>query len=301
MKRNSDSRAVAPLERSAGLSGAGTAEIGALRPNEFEQIRTLARRASGLDLQPGKEELVSARLRRLVRAGGHQSFRDYYDAVRADATGKALASMIDALTTNHTSFLRESGHFEFLRRHVLSKWPRNRPLDIWSAGCATGEEVWTIAFLVNDALPGQFLRITATDISMHALAFAERAIYPAARCEGIPRKWLLRYLTAIGDDSYRVVQSVREQAAFTRLNLIEPLPWRRLFPAIFCRNVMIYFDRSTQERVVQALADRLEPGGYLFVGHSEGLTRVKHSLEYVRPAVYRKPDSDARMRKCPQP
>ena len=297
MRRNRDSRAacVTPF---APQPGASQVDIDELQPQEFEQIRILARRASGLDLQPGKEELVSARLRRLVRAGGHRSFREYYDAVVADSTGSALAGMIDALTTNHTSFLREPDHFDFLRRHVLAKWPHGRAIEIWSAGCATGEEPWTIVFVVNDALPGHFLHVTATDISTNALAFAERAVYPAIRCEDVPREWLRRYFVAEGPAAYRIAPAVKAQASFERVNVAEPLPWRRRFVAIFCRNVMIYFDRPTQERVVQALAACLEPGGYLFVGHAEGLTRIKHSLEYVQPAVYRKPDGDERGQRC---
>src|SRR5439155_15028652 len=117
-----------------------------IQPQEFEEIRVLARRTSGLDLQPGKQELVSARLRRLVRGGGFRSFREYYHSVVADATGKALAAMIDALTTNHTSFLRESDHFEFLKSEVFRQWSGRRQIEIWSAGCATGAEVWTLAF-----------------------------------------------------------------------------------------------------------------------------------------------------------
>src|SRR5439155_13820995 len=143
-----------------------------------------------------------------------------------------------------------------------------------------GEEVWTLAFLLNDALPTHMVRIAATDISTRALEFGQRALYPVSRCEGIPREWLARYFVAESPDAYRVAPRVRAQVTFERLNLVQPLAWRRSFPAIFCRNVMIYFDRPTQERVVQGLAACLEPGGYLFVGHAESLTRIAHSLEY---------------------
>jgi chemotaxis protein methyltransferase CheR len=277
--------------RAALAPGATITEPAELRPQEFDQIRLLARRIAGIDLQPGKEELVSARLRRLVQEGGFRSYHEYYEAVVADRTGRSLTSMIDALTTNHTSFFREPDHFEFLRRHVFPQWSGRRQIEIWSAGCATGEEAWTLAFLTNDALPGRVVRITATDISSYALEYAERAAYPAARRQELPKEWLLRYFIAEPSGVYRVTPSIRAQVSFERLNLVEPFLARRLFPVIFCRNVMIYFDRATQERVVQALAECLEPGGYLFVGHSEGLTRIRHQLEYVRPAVYRKPDA----------
>ncbi|HEY2018390.1 MAG TPA: protein-glutamate O-methyltransferase CheR [Bryobacteraceae bacterium] len=262
-----------------------------LAPQEFEEIRQLAYRTFGLDLKSGKEELVSARLRRLVRNGGFQSYQQYYRHVLGDSTGQALAGMIDALATNHTAFLRESEHFEFLRNRVLPTLAARNCVEVWSAACSTGEEVWTLAFLLNDALPSRTIRVAASDISNKALGFAERAVFPADRCHGLPAAWLSRYF--IADDgpprTYRVCPRIRHQAEFRRINLMERLPWNRQFPVIFCRNVMIYFDRQTQERVVEKLSTCLEPGGYLFVGHAESLTRISHSLEYVRPAVYRKP------------
>ena len=261
-----------------------------LAPRDFEQIRQLAYRTFGLDLKPGKEELVSARLRKLVRQGGFLSFDSYYRSVVADTTGVSLAAMIDALATNHTSFLREPDHFEFLRREVLPSLAPRRSLEFWSAACSTGEEVWTLASLLTEVLPGGGHRIHASDISQKALAFAERGQYPRERCQGLPAEWLSRYFVGEGHppQSWRVLPALRNMATFRRLNLIDPYSWRQPFPVIFCRNVMIYFDRATQERVIAKLTECLEPGGYLFVGHAESLTRVSHSLEYVRPAVYRK-------------
>ena len=268
-------------------------EPGAVRPlapQEFEQIRKLAYRTFGLDLKPGKEELVSARLRRLVGTGRFRSFQEYYRHVLADTTGQALAAMIDALATNHTAFLREPDHFDFLRQRVLPTLTSRDTVEVWSAACSTGEEVWTLACLLNDALPSRTIRIAASDISNKALRFAAQAVFPAERCLGLPAAWLSRYFVAENGPpkSYRVCPRVRLQAGFRRINLVERVSWPRPFPVIFCRNVMIYFDRQTQERVVEHLAECLEPGGYLFVGHAESLTRVSHALEYVRPAVYRK-------------
>jgi chemotaxis protein methyltransferase CheR len=261
-----------------------------LAPQEFDQIRQLAYRTFGLDLKSGKEEMVSARLRRLVRTGGFRSFQEYYRHVLGDSTGAALAGMIDALATNHTSFLREPDHFQFLRQQVLPLLAARRSVEVWSAACSTGEEVWTLAFLLNEALPSRTIRIAATDISNKALQFAQSAIYPDDRCQGLPAQWLSRYFVpeTRHPHAWRVCPRIRTQASFRRINLVKPYAWQRLFPVIFCRNVMIYFDRETQEHVVGQLAACLEPGGYLFVGHAESLTRISHSLEYVRPAVYRK-------------
>ena len=266
----------------------------AIRPlaeHEFEQIRRLAHRSFGLDLKPGKKELVSSRLGRLVRSGGFRSFHDYYRYIVEDFTGHALASMIDALTTNHTAFLREPDHFEFLRREILGSLARQDAFEIWSAACSTGEEVWTLACVVNDVLGPRRCRIAGSDISLRVLRAAQRGAYSLDRCGGLPAAWLQRYFEPLDKtcSEYRVSAVIRAQALFRRINLVEPYSWARRFPVIFCRNVMIYFDPATQEQVVRQLSEWLEPGGYLFVGHAESLTRIPHSLEYVQPAIYRKP------------
>ncbi|MDR3698569.1 MAG: protein-glutamate O-methyltransferase CheR [Candidatus Sulfopaludibacter sp.] len=266
-------------------------EVRSLAASEFDEIRRLAHRSFGLDLRDGKEELVSARLRRLVGSGNFHSFREYCHHVLADRTGDSLAAMIDALATNHTSFLREPDHFEFLRKEVLPSFAGREGVELWSAACSTGEEVWTLACVMNDALPARRIRISASDISNKALRVAAQGVYSAERCKELPAAWLKRYFVAAGrpPDAYQASPELRQQARFQRLNLIERLSWPRQFAAIFCRNVMIYFDRPTQEQVVNKLAECLEPGGYLFVGHAESLSRVTHTLEYVRPAIYRKP------------
>ena len=262
-----------------------------LAPREFDQFRQLAYRTFGLDLKPGKEELVAARLRRLVAGGGFRSYREYYRNILSDNTGRSLLDMIDALATNHTSFFREADHFEYLKSSVVPTLTGRDPVEVWSAACSTGEEVWTLAMVLNEAFPSRVFRITASDVSGKALAFAERGEYPVERCQGVPPVWLSRYFAADSRParSYAVSAALRAQAGFRRINLVEPVSWPRQFPVIFCRNVMIYFDRQTQEQVVRQLSECLEPGGYLFVGHAESLTRVSHSLEYVGPAVYRKP------------
>ena len=274
-------------------------DVSPLAPAEFEQIRQLAHRTFGLDLKPGKEELVSARLRKLVRAGGHGSFQTYYRSVLEDRSGGSLLAMIDALATNHTSFLREPDHFDFLRREVLPQLTNRDTIEVWTAACSTGEEVWTLAMLLNEASGPQKIRIHASDISNKALTAAQAASYPRERCAGIPAQWLSRYFTPERPPStnFRISPALRSQAAFRRINLVEPYSWNHAFPIIFCRNVMIYFDRNTQEKVVSRISEYLEPGGYLFVGHAESLTRIQHKLDYVKPAIYRKPGKDKRWNK----
>ena len=267
------------LKRSTKTLNTGGSEIDGSRPlapGEFDQIRQLARSAFGLDLKSGKEEMVAARLRRLMHEGNFRSYRDYHRHVVADSTGKSLAAMIDALATNHTAFLREPAHFDFFREKVIPLLGQRDPVEIWCAACSTGEELWTLACLLNDALPPTRIRMLATDISNKASECGtKRRVYPVDRCTGLPATWLKRYFAAEGrpPQSYRVSAEIRRQGTFNRANLLERAASGRHFPAIFCRNVMIYFDKTTQERAVAQLAECLEPGGYLFVGHAESLTQ----------------------------
>lgn len=271
------------------------AELRPLSQREFEQIRRLAREKFGLDLRNGKEELVAARLGKKIRQAGFGSFEQYYRHVVSDDSGEALAEMIDALTTNFTSFLREPRHFDFLRHKILPDLRQRGEVAVWSAGCATGEEPYTLAFTLLDEFargPRPELRILATDISTRALDSAGRAAYPADRFADFPGGWLPRFfLRGHGrwEGWYRVKPEIRSLVEFRRQNLVEPAPFGGLFPLILCRNVMIYFDKPTQAAVVERLVACLEPGGHLFIGHSESLTGVDHNLQYVEPSVYRKP------------
>jgi chemotaxis protein methyltransferase CheR len=262
---------------------------------EFDQIRRLAYDQFGLELREGKEQLVSARLAKLMRALKLTSFQQYYDYLLADRSGEALTAMIDALTTNHTSFFREPAHFDFLRSTVLPQLQHRKQIAIWSAACSSGEEPYSIAFCLLQYFVKQAvapsIRILATDISTRVLDGARRAAYPEERFTGLPIQELRPFLMR-GTESwkgwYRVKQQVRDLIEFRRLNLMDEFSQLGSFPVIFCRNVMIYFDKTTQESLVHRLTDCLEPGGYLLIGHAESLNRIKHRLHYIQPAIYRK-------------
>jgi len=267
-----------------------------LTPADFHKISRLAHEHFGLSLPSGKEGLVAARLGKAIRDGGYPSFGDYYRYVREDQTGEALIQLIDSLTTNFTSFLREPAHFEFLTQTAVNEFGDRPSLRIWSAACSSGEEPYSIAMSLRHisassqcAWTGNF-RIVATDISTRVLHKAEQGIYETERFKGIPESWWRSYLLQ-GKGRYegwhKLKPAVRASIDFERLNLIQPFP-NRSFHFIFCRNVLMYFEKSTQQDIVQRLGRCLEPGGYLFVGHSETLNRIDHSLQYVRPAVYRR-------------
>jgi chemotaxis protein methyltransferase CheR len=207
--------------------------------------------------------------------------------------------MVDHLTTNHTSFFREPRHFEFLRKTIFPALRSRSRIDIWSAACSTGEEPYSIAMALLEESPCDAalkVRIKATDISTRVLEKALRGIYAADRLEGIPSTLLQRYLLPAPEEPeevFRVRADVRSMIKFQHLNLMESLPRGYRCSVIFCRNIMIYFDKPTQRSLVERLSEHLEDGGYFFIGHSESLNNIPHTLEYVCPATYRKP---ARMR-----
>jgi len=264
-----------------------------LSQGEFDQITSLAYKSCGIDLKNGKQELVQARLGKKIRQGKFDSFKQYYEHVVADTTGEALIALLDALTTNFTSFLREATHFDLLRKTIVPGLKGQ--IRIWSAACSTGEEPYTIAFSLLEELgmhAASRIHILASDISSRALAAAERGAYEAERFKEVPKDWPSKYLLR-GSDRwegwYRVKPPIRSMIEFRRLNLMESFRPAHPFQVIFCRNVMIYFDKETQERLVNRFASCLEPGGYLLIGHSESLTGLKHPYDYVKPAVYRRP------------
>ena len=267
-----------------------------LKASEFRLISQLAYERFGLELKSGKEALVAARLGKWLRKGGFKSFDDYYRHVLADKTGDALVGLIDSLTTNHTSFLREKAHFEFLTRAVGEELKEISTLEIWCAASSSGEEPYTIAMCLADTLAKgggkrRDFRLLATDISTRVLGIAKRGVYPEDRFGDLPDAWRRNFLLRGQGESkgfFKFKPDLAKHISFERLNLIEPFPHRHLFHVIFCRNVMMYFDKATQQDIVQRMSRCLEPGGYLFVGHSESLTGVEHELKYVRPATYRK-------------
>jgi chemotaxis protein methyltransferase CheR len=267
----------------------------ALTKQEFEEIRKFIYDQAGIDLHAGKEDLVAVRLGKKLAAAGLKSYQEYFRMVKADRSGNLLTEMIDALTTNFTGFMREPVHFEFLKKTILPAVAQRQRIDIWSAACSTGEEPYSIAFVALETLGargGQQLRILASDISTKVLAFAREGLYSQERTGGIPPDWQRKYLAreaGAGDAAWRIRSEVRRMVEFQRMNLMEPLRHGRSCPVIFLRNVMIYFDRATQEGLVKRLTEHLEPGGYLLIGHSESLTGMNLGLDYVAPATYRKP------------
>lgn len=283
------------LDSSPAAAQATALAAGTVRPADFREIQSMAHDIFGLELKTGKEALVGARLGKRVRELGLKDISDYLGHVKGDRTGLELAALIDALTTNFTSFLREPVHFKLLRERILPELAGRQSFQVWSAGCSTGEEPYSILFETAETLGDTKLgamKLLATDISTRALKAASDGIFPEARLKELPDAWRKRYFqrgSGQQDGRVRVRQEWRSRVQFERLNLMEDLSRMPRCAVIFCRNVMIYFDKPTQERLVGQFAARLDPGGWLLIGHSEGLMGVRHDLEYVMPAVYRKP------------
>jgi chemotaxis protein methyltransferase CheR len=265
----------------------------ALSDRDLGAIVRLVYENSGITLHDGKRALVMARLQKRLRAGGFRSFRAYLEHVQADRSGEELTLLLDAIATNHTSFFREPQHFSFLRSRVLPELGDRRAPRIWSAACSTGEEPYTLAMVLADALGPQAAnaRLLASDISTKALAVARAGVYRRERVAELPLEVLRRHFErGLGEQEglVRVAPALGRAVEFRRLNLLEVGSLGEVFDAVFCRNVMIYFDKAVQQRVVESLEQHVAPGGYLFIAHSESLNGIDHGLTWIAPAVYQR-------------
>lgn len=266
----------------------------------FQRFSSLVYQECGINLHEGKKALLQARLNKRMRATGFLSYDEYFEYITSRSNAEELVHFLDCISTNLTYFFREPQHFELLDKLVPElleqrKTERSNRIRIWSAGCSTGEEPYSLAMRVLGHLDGSQkydFRILATDISTRALGLAVNGVYAEEKVQKVPdayRKQYFRKINGKGDRmEYEVVPALKSIITFRRLNLKESFPFKGPFDYVFCRNVMIYFDKKTQEALIQKISNYLDPAGYLFVGHSESLMGLSHPLSYVRPAVYRK-------------
>ncbi len=261
----------------------------------FEMFRTLIYEKSGITLGPHKVSLVSARVGKRMRALGIEDHKVYLDYVVDDGSGNELVLLLDAISTNVTSFFREAQHFDFLS-NVLAKWSSagQRRFRIWCAAASSGEEPYTLAMTAVGATEsqGSDIKILATDISTKVLQACLRAEYAESKVEPVPSDLRARHFTAVrenGETFFRVSDELRRLVTFRRLNLsTPPFPMKGPMDVIFCRNVMIYFDDAVRGRLVAEAHRLLKPGGYFMVGHSESLTGGHANFRTVKPSVYQK-------------
>jgi len=270
-----------------------------LSDKEFTYITKLLFDRFGIFLGDQKRVLVAGRLSKRLRELNLPDYTEYIEYLTADKTGTELTELINRITTNHTFFFRERDHFDFLEKTVLPSLDSEKtgipaqPLRIWSAGCASGEEVYSLSMLLREYYGPQFAAVDsgllATDISLAALREAEAGEYNVGKMRELPASYRNTYFLRKDESVYTIRDDIRKMVMFKRLNLMaDTFPMKGLFDAIFCRNVMIYFNQVSREKVVNALYRFVKPGGYLFIGHSESLNRETCPFTYVKPAVYRK-------------
>ena len=282
--------------QSGGAELEGNPDLGrlVLKPGEFRAIVEKVGAITGMNLQEGKEDLVKARLLKRLRLLGLDSFSAYLAHLERDRSGAELSNLVDVLTTNKTSFFREQEHFDFMKKKVLPGLA-GHGARIWSSACSSGEEPYSIGMQLREEIPDLArwdVKILATDISTKVLAKAAEGFYAMDSLDGVSPQRLQAHFTggvSAGRNGYRVKAELAALVKLARLNLMEDWPMQGPFDVIFCRNVMIYFNKETQERLVNRFCRLIKPGGHLLVGHSESLSGLKHPYRYVQPAVYEKP------------
>jgi chemotaxis protein methyltransferase CheR len=270
-----------------------------LRDIDYERISRLVYEQCGINLHEGKRELVKARLGKRLREGNFKSFGAYYSYVTTDEGTDELISMIDSLSTNLTYFFREESHF--LKLHQITtemlsspaRTGKSEKLKIWSAGCSTGEEPYSLAMTVCECANGSSndTKIIATDISTRVLQMAVKGVFNQDKLKNVSSAMLKKYFQmgcGRWQGHYRIKKNVSNMIQFSRFNLMDTPPSSYRFDIIFCRNVMIYFDKVTQAALVNRFYQCLNKGGHLFIGHSESLTGLSHEFKYIEPSVYRK-------------
>ncbi|MCL1896692.1 MAG: protein-glutamate O-methyltransferase CheR [Clostridiales bacterium] len=268
-----------------------------LSERELADISGFVKDRYGVNLA-SKSTLIESRLGCYLASRGFGSYGAYFDFVLGDATGAEMANLISRITTNHTFFMREKDHFDIFSKEVLpwiESLPDNDDLRIWSAGCATGEEPYAISIHILEYMAARgYLQngcdttILASDISEKALLTAAEGVYNSENLSAMPPDWILKYFVGLGNGAYRVTPELRKSVAFKKINLLDPIKPKKPFHAVFCRNVMIYFDAETRASLISRLHGAMAPGAFLFIGHSESLANHKSGFEYISPSVYRK-------------
>ncbi len=263
---------------------------------EFLRIYRFLKSRYGIDMER-KKEIMQGRLDNYIRAHGYASYTDYMNAVETDITGSLERDMVNILSTNHTFFMREFEHFDFLRQVVLpylkEKEAAKKDLCIWCGAASTGQEPYMLAMLLKDFFGLEHAKwdtkVLATDIATDAIKTAVEGRYTWEQMESVPDHWKRRYFRMIEEgERYEVTQELKEEVIFRKFNLMDEFPFRRKMHIVFLRNVMIYFDKETKQKLIQKVYDAMEPGGYLFVGRTETIDRGKTPFEMIQPSIFRK-------------
>lgn len=262
-----------------------------LSATEYQNFRLFIHTACGIELGNKKQFLVVSRLNKRLRHLNIGSYTEYLALINHPKEFQERQTAIDLLTTNETYFFRESGHFDFLRERVLPNLQANTAIRIWSAACSSGEEAYSVGMELAQNTRHPHWEVFATDINESVLQKASCGLYALERIEGMPKEYLQKYCLK-GIEEYAgtmlIEQRLRDKITFQQLNLIQTLPRIGKFDVIFLRNVLIYFDAATKQRVIGNVFSALKPHGYLFVGHSESIKNLKNGLKFIAPTIYQK-------------
>jgi chemotaxis protein methyltransferase CheR len=264
-----------------------------IKDDEFKYLVTMVKSKYGINLTQ-KRVLLEGRLTNYLTEQGYADYRAYIQVLEHDQTGKEITNFLNKVTTNHTYFMRESDHFDFFRDRVLPMLEQrvtDRDLRIWCAASSTGEEPYTLAMILHDYFGGKTphwdKRLLATDLSEKVLEQARLGQYPLEATEKLPETWKRKYFHKVDTDTVQVTDTIRKEIIFRKFNLMDKIVAKRPYHVIFCRNVMIYFDAPTKADLVERMYDVMTPGGFLFVGHTESVSKPTR-FNYVMPSVYQK-------------
>ncbi len=265
-----------------------------LTEKEFNWIVSYMRGRYGIELGH-KRVLIEGRLENYLLKNGYSNYSEFIRKIADSPNGKEATDMINILTTNHTFFMREFMHFEYMNSCVLP-WIRHSKADtkdvrIWSAAASTGEEPYTIAMILRDYFsmePGWDTQLLATDISVEVLKKASEGIYLEEQIQNLPERWKRQYFKRIDAERFQVSRELRKQIVFKKFNLMDDITFKGRFQVVFLRNVMIYFEDETKRLLLKKIYDHMENGGYLFIGTTESIDKVKSGFQYVQPSIYRK-------------
>lgn len=265
-----------------------------LTDREFSWIVSYVHKNYGINLSQ-KRVLITGRLQNYLLRNGYQSYSEYLAKVEKDPKGQEAINLINVLTTNHTYFMRESVHFEYMKKVVLP-WVKQytiskKDVRIWSAAASTGEEPYALAMLLREFFgpeSGWDMQLLATDLSTRVLKHAMEGKYLTEQISPLPDKWKKKYFKRISEEEYQVKDELRKQVVFRQFNLMDEIKFKGMFHIVFLRNVMIYFDDDTKKALLERIYDHMENGGYIFIGTTESIDKTATRFKYVQPSIYRK-------------
>lgn len=264
--------------------------------SEFRKLTKFIEDNFGIHVKEEKKSILISKLENTLYENGCGNFTEYYEQITRDKSGDKVIEFVNKITTNHTFFMREAEHFYYFRDMVLPYLKgkiKDRDLRVWCAACSSGEEAYTLAMIIDEFFGNEKSlwdkKILATDLSTKVLNIAKTGIYSEEGISALPSLWKMNYLKKIDEKNYTFTDKLKNEVIYRRLNLIDTsFPFKKKFHVIFCRNVMIYFDNKTKVDLIKKFYDLTEPGGYLFIGHSESINREDTKYKYIRPSVYRK-------------